>query len=264
MAYHFHQNRKLYFEHQCQNALTYVIPFIRQQMQLTAGMKVLEVGCGEGGVLKAFLNEGLYGVGVELTENKYERSLENLAGEIEKGQCRIIHKNIYDPSFETEFAAAFDLIVLKDVIEHIPDQERILRKMKTFLKSGGQIYFGFPPWYMPFGGHQQIAKTKASKLPWLHVLPNFLYLNIYRAFGETEEVIGWLENIKSTRITIEQFEHYARCAGYSISAKKLYLINPIYKYKFKLKPRRQLPVLDAIPWFRNFYTTCAYYLIKPL
>jgi len=49
---------------------------------------------------------------------------------------------------------------------------------------------------------------------------------------------------------------------YSIPLKQFYLINPIYKYKFNLKPRNQFPLLGAIPYIRNYWTTCVYYLIQ--
>ncbi|WP_299106332.1 hypothetical protein, partial [uncultured Bradyrhizobium sp.] len=51
--------------------------------------------------------------------------------------------------------------------------------------------------------------------------------------------------------------------GYSILARKHYLINPIYQWKFGWKPRAQFRLITLIPYFRNFFTTCVYYLIRP-
>jgi hypothetical protein len=56
--FEFHKNRKHYFEMQVNNAAQFVIPFIEQKINITPGMQVLEIGCGEGGVLKAFINKG--------------------------------------------------------------------------------------------------------------------------------------------------------------------------------------------------------------
>ena len=51
-----------------------------------------------------------------------------------------------------------------------------LTTLKILLKDKGQIFFGFPPWYMPFGGHQQVAHKKwTSKLPYYHILPMPIY-----------------------------------------------------------------------------------------
>ena len=262
MAYHFHKDRKLYFQHQRENCKNYVIPFIRKKYDIPAGGRVLEIGCGEGGVLQAFIDEGFEGTGVELSEHKYEQATENLAEEIAAGKAKLSRKNIYDADFENELGK-FDLVVLKDVIEHIHDQPKLMREMHKLLKPNGHIFFGFPPWQMPFGGHQQIANNKwLSKLPFYHLLPYPLYKALLKAGGETQGIIDDLVEIKDTGITLERFERISKDANYEIANKTLFLINPIYKYKFGLQPREQLPVIGSIPWIRNFYTTCGFYLLK--
>lgn len=91
-------------------------------------------------MLKAFLDKGCTGVGVELEEGRLQLAGEFLEKEVALGTVKLINKNIYDPSFETEFSNKFDLIVLKDVIEHIPNQEKILMEFQKFLKPGGNIF----------------------------------------------------------------------------------------------------------------------------
>jgi len=133
--------------------------------------------------------------------------------------------------------------------------------MKGFLNPGGVIFFGFPPWQMPFGGHQQINKGKLlSKIPYYHLLPAFIYKAILK-LGK-EDVAEMME-IKETGISIERFEKIAKTTGYTILNKTHYLFNPIYEYKFGLKPRVQSKLISSIPWVRNFFTTCVYYLITP-
>ncbi|MFV0269857.1 MAG: hypothetical protein ACK5HT_22280, partial [Draconibacterium sp.] len=72
---------------------------------------------------------------------------------------------------------------------------------------------------------------------------------------------GLLE-IKETGISIERFESIYRINGFKALDKTLFLVNPNYEVKFRLKPRRQVKVIKAIPWVRNYFTTCAYYLLK--
>jgi SAM-dependent methyltransferase len=261
MALDFHSNKAYYFQMQHDNAAEYVIPFIEATFELKAGMKVLEIGCAEGGVLLAFLEKGMEGVGVELSEPRAAQAKDFLKEYIEKGQAQVFSKNIYDESFEEMFKGQFDLIVLKDVIEHIHDQPKLMKFMKTYLKPNGKIFFGFPPWQMPFGGHQQVANSKLSRMPWLHLWPRPIYRGFLKLFGESQPSIDELMDIYTTRISLERFERIVGETGYQISGKQLFLINPIYKYKFKLKPRKQLKLLGAIPWLRNFWTTCGYYLI---
>ena len=42
--------------------------------------------------------------------------------------------------------APFDLIILRDVIEHIHNQERFMGFLKRFIAPGGVVFFGFPAW----------------------------------------------------------------------------------------------------------------------
>ncbi len=256
----FHEDRMRYFDMQVENTAEYVIPFIEKVKKVDEGLRVLEIGAGEGGVLKAFVDRGCYGVGVELHENKLEIGKQRLKEEQEQNKVRLIAKDIYDADPATDFGGLFDIVILKDVIEHIYDQERLIVWMKTFIKDDGIIFFGFPPWQMPFGGHQQVCKNKfLSILPYYHLLPRFLYSAMLKVFGENPED---LLEIKETGISIDRFEKIIRKTDYTIAEKELFLINPIYKYKFNLKPRKQNKWIGKIPYFRNFVTTCAFYVIK--
>ena len=99
-------------------------------------------------------------------------------------------------------------------------------------------------------------------LPYVHLLPNPLYKGVLKLFGEHDAIIKELFEVKSTGISIERFEKLVDKGGYTITKKTFFLFNPIYKYKFGIKPRKQSGIIAAIPWFRDFVTTCVYYLIK--
>lgn len=262
MAYDFHTDKETYIKWQYENAANYVIPFIEQKLKIVKGMKVLEIGCAEGGVLKAFVDKGCIGSGIELSESRYKRATKTLAQEIKEGRAFLIRKNIYEVDIHKEIPHLYDLIVLKDVIEHIPEQEKLLAKLREFLNPNGHIFFGFPPWQMPFGGHQQIAKNKLlSVLPYYHLLPRFLYKGLLNALNEPISTEGLLE-IKDTGISIERFERICKSNNYSIQLRKFFLVNPIYFYKFGLKAKEQFSWLSRIPYLRNFVTTCMYYLVR--
>ena len=255
----FHKDRKRYFDIQVLNTEKYVLPFIEEKFPILLGMRVLEIGCGEGGVLKAFIDKGCIGLGVELDEPRLIHAREWLTEEISARKIQFLSKNIYDTNV-SELGGAFDLIILKDVIEHIHDQPKLMRYMHSFLKETGTIFFGFPPWQMPYGGHQQICKGKwLSKIPWYHLLPASLYKWILKINGE-----NWQEmmEIKESGISIEKFEKMVRETKYRVLNEKHYLINPIYEYKFRKKAKEQFSFIKAVPRLRNFFTTCVYYLIR--
>lgn len=263
MALEHHHNHKMRFEQQVENASEFVIPFIEKTLPIQAGLKVLEIGCGEGGVLKPFFERGCICVGVDLDQPRIDLAHEFLATEIQTGKMIILNQNVYETEFKTKYHQYFDLIILKDVIEHIHNQEEFMPFMRSLLKDKGQIFFGFPPWYMPFGGHQQIAKKKwTSKLPYYHLLPMPIYTNILKLAGENKHTIDSLIDVKQTGISIERFERIAKKSNYEIVNKQWFLFNPIYKYKFGIKPKKQFALFGIVPFLRNFLTTCAYYTLQ--
>lgn len=258
--FEFHADRKRYFDIQVMNAEKYVIPFIEEKFPVRPGMRVLEIGCGEGGVLKAFVNKGCEGLGVELDTPRIDDALKFLPDDVAAGNIRFVAKDIYLVDIEKDFSGRFDIIVLKDVIEHIHDQPKLIGWMKNFLNPGGIVFFGFPPWYMPFGGHQQMCRSKLSKLPYIHLLPRGIYRWILK---KKKEPVEALMEIRDTGISIERFEKICKKEGYVFLHKRHYLLNPIYEWKFGWKPRKQAGLIKAIPFFRNFLTTCVYYIIQP-
>lgn len=223
-------------------------------------MRVLEIGCGEGGVLKAFSNMGCEGIGVELDTPRIDDAVKFLPEEVTTGRIRFVAKDIYKVDIENDLNGLFDIIVLKDVIEHIHDQARLIGWMKNFLKPGGVVFFGFPPWYMPFGGHQQMCRSTISKMPYIHLLPRRLYKWILK---RKKEPVEELMEIRDTGISIERFEKICSKENYKIIHHRHYLLNPIYEWKFGWKPRTQGLLIKAIPFVRNFFTTCVYYLVQP-
>ncbi|MBC8034480.1 MAG: class I SAM-dependent methyltransferase [Chitinophagaceae bacterium] len=259
--FEFHADKRRYFDIQKMNAEKYVIPFIEETFAITPGMRVLEIGCGEAGVLLPFLERQAVAVGVELDAPRLIMANEMLKDYVDRGKVRFIAKDIYDTDPEKELGGSFDLIILKDVIEHIHDQPRLIAEMKRFLNPGGCIFFGFPPWQMPFGGHQQMNSNRwMSKLPYYHLLPRPVYKWLLHQFkGPVDDLM----EIRDTGISIERFEKIVEQTGYRVSNKTHYLVNPIYEYKFGWKVRKQATIIKALPHFRNYFTTCAYYLITP-
>jgi len=258
----FHTDKARYFEMQRSVAAQFVVPMLERHLARPKPWRVLEVGCAEAGVLKAFTDAGHYGLGIELEPGRAALAREFLSTEIDQGKAEIRTDNIYDVAPRALGAEGFDAIVLKDVIEHIPHQERMLPRLAEFLAPGGKIFFGFPPWMMPFGGHQQIARSKwVSKVPWLHLLPAPLYRGWVRLAGERGLIQDELEDIRSTRITIERFERISAASGFELCERTLWLTNPIYSLKFGIPVRKQIGILASIPVIRNFTSTAAYYVV---
>jgi len=261
-----HVNRQQYFDEQRESSEKYVLPYIRQGMEsggsaIGKGCRVLEIGCGEGGNLAPFLEAGCECWGVELLKESYNNALMFYAENPLKSQLHLVQKNIYDVTPE-ELGGTFDVIFLRDVIEHIPAQERFMKHLKRFMLPGGVAFFAFPPWRMPFGGHQQVSRSKwVCRMPYIHVFPRPVYRLLLKILGSSESEISGLLSLSETGISIGRFEKIIRRENYKVVRKTSWLINPNYQVKFGLKPRR-LPYIFRIPYVQDFYTTAMYYLLR--
>ncbi|MEM6769879.1 MAG: class I SAM-dependent methyltransferase [Bacteroidota bacterium] len=256
-----HTNKRRYFNEQALTTREHVMPYLQQTMEISAATRVFEIGCGEGGNLVPFLELGCACVGVDFNQGKINLGLQFIAEDLPGAQVQLLTQDIYDSSADA--LGRFDLIILRDVIEHIHDQRKFLSMVHRFLNPGGRIFFGFPPWRMPFGGHQQICHSKVlSKLPWFHLLPMPLYKTTLRAFGESPRMVENLAEIKETGISIARFSALVAATGYVFERKDLWLINPNYKTKFGLTPRALPSLLGKLPWVKDFYTTCCYAVIR--
>ncbi len=256
-----HTDKQLYFNEQVFTTEKYVIPFLRETMAIEKGTSVLEIGCGEGGNLKPFLDLGCNVTGIDISASKIDNAIAFFHDHPDSHKAVFIAKDIY--LAENDLKDKYDVIIMRDVIEHIHDQDRFMGYVKRFMKPGTLFFLAFPPWYNPFGGHQQVAKNRLlSKLPYFHLLPKGLYRFVLKAGGESKEKIEAFLEIKETGISIERFEMILRKHRYLVVSKRAYFINPNYEVKFGLKPRKQMELITSIPFFRNFLVTACYYLVK--
>ena len=247
-----HANRQMYFNEQVFTTEKYVIPYIQQVYKINNNTKVLEIGCGECGNLKPFLDLGCEVWGVDYDIPRINLANEYLKDHPNKKSLHLIAKDIY--TVNPAELPKFDLVIMRDTIEHIPNQALFLKKLYDYLQTDAIIFFGFPPWRMPFGGHQQLCKSPLlSKLPWFHILPNWIYFKILKWGGEPDSVINDLKEIKETRISIHRFKKIIKNNNYSFLLLDHYLFNPNYEIKFKIKPKKVWGIFK-IPFIKDFYT----------
>lgn len=256
-----HINRNQYFSEQIYTTKVHVIPFIQEFKNIDENTVVLEIGCGEGGNLVPFMDLGCRVFGVDISESKISKAMELFSDMEDSFKATFISEDIYKLSKDD--LPPIDLIIMRDVIEHIPDQRKFMSFVKQFLNEDGKIFFGFPPWQMPFGGHQQTCSNKIlARLPYFHLFPKGIYKAILKAFGETDDKVLALMEIRDTRITIEQFREIISSEGYRVDKETLWLVNPNYEVKFNLKPTKQSQLISELAYVRNFLTTCCYSLVS--
>lgn len=136
------------------------------------GLRILDVGCGEGHVARAASERGaLKVVGYDIEEKWNTPNTETLilTTEIERAK-----KN-----------APFDVVIIYDVIDHIKEADPVglLNEVKNSLTSDGRIYLRTHPWCSRHGGHLYDKINKA----FLHMCLD--ETELLRLFGvSTEEV----------------------------------------------------------------------------
>lgn len=103
------------------------------QYAARAGEKMLDVGCGSGLTLLEARNLGIEAWGIEADPN-VKRFADTL-------DLRIHHGSLHDQPF---VGIDFDLIVLNQVIEHIPEPDKALEMIRGRLAQGGRVIMVFP------------------------------------------------------------------------------------------------------------------------
>ena len=252
-----HSDHKQYFDELAITSNKYFLPYIQKFFNIDKDLKIIEIGCGEGGNLLPFARKGCNVTGVDIAKDKIQSAIEYF--EQEGVQARFIASDVFKLK---ELEHEFDLIICHDVIEHITDKKGFISKCQVLLKPQGLMFMSFPAWQMPFGGHQQICKSKfLSHLPWFHLLPRFMYKGMLKMFGEKQHLDELLD-IKQCKCPIEKFEKIIKESPFVKLHRLFWFINPHYEIKFHLKPRRLWRWVGGIPWVRNFFTTSSFYMLK--
>lgn len=253
-----HKNYDQYFRENDESCSKYYLPFFTEYA--TCGQdklfRVLEVGCGVGGNLAPYARRGCEVKGVDIDSNSIEWAIKMFTQEGLSGT--FVHTDIH----EYEDVSRYDLIILHDVIEHISDKERLMSRLRQLLSDDATLHIAFPAWCMPFGGHQQVARTKfVSRCPFIHLLPSRLFVWLLRRLGENESVISDFLNIRDTRMTIQDFEKLCMDMDMKVVHRRFYFINPHYETKFGLKPRILWKWISCLPYIRDFFSTSCHYLL---
>ncbi|HVK40014.1 MAG TPA: class I SAM-dependent methyltransferase [Candidatus Kapabacteria bacterium] len=249
---------KYYWGYMFGLAQEFIIPFLESRKIPVRDASIIEIGCAEGGNLCAMSEVGARElVGTDIAEPRLEnaRIIADLLGQKITYSS---HDVIYQPPFR-DWLEHFDLALLRDVIEHLDDAEVALRNIRQVLKPNGVLYVTFPPYYSPFGGHQQTLVNWASKVPFMHLLPERVFERMIASGRPADKVE--VRRLRRIRMTTTKFRRAAKNAGYSIIDEKLYFIRPVYKMKFGLNPV-SANIVRSLPVLRDVVALEAGYLLR--
>lgn len=139
LAHHRFRSKADYRHFQIYQGKLIVDYLTEQGIRLQQGVKVLDLGCGNGGYSHVLAQAGAEVISLDFMRPK--------AG--------IPETFILADALETPFAScSFPFVFCASLIEHVPDPVKLVREIGRVLTPDGVVYLSFPPFYSPVGGHQ--------------------------------------------------------------------------------------------------------------
>ncbi len=134
------------------------------------GKKVLDAGCGNGGMSIAFYEAGAIPTGVEV-----EKELYDIAHVHAQSYSANINFVLYDGTILPLQSNTYDSAISVSVLEHTTDPVLYLQEILRVMKPGGSLYLAFPNKLWP--------KETHTGLWFLTYLPLFLIKKVIKLFN---------------------------------------------------------------------------------
>lgn len=135
-------------------------PIFNQFKKLTQGTEYLEIGTGTGEMLAIALEFGYHAEAVEICKEDCERISAFLGVDVH--WCDVTN-------YETE--KQYDVIVMGDVLEHVIEPVRVLKKVKQMLKKDGVLWISTPNYNSAYA-----RMEKFTHCMW-HALNHYTYVS---------------------------------------------------------------------------------------
>jgi len=126
---------------------------------------VLDVGCGRAEYVRLLLKHSSNTFGIETSAQKLT-------------ECYRTHPELHERVIEASAEAipfpdhCFDVVILNEVLEHVPDQDAALREIHRVLKPGGKLLLFCPNRVFLFETHGFIILGALRMwIPVIHYLP---------------------------------------------------------------------------------------------
>ena len=173
----------------------YIVDFCRKALPTPQKARCLDYGCGGGEVVELARKEGIDFLGCDLYYSGGDLSERVAADLLKEGRVqRMTEDRIpWDDN-------SFDLVVSNQVIEHVPDLQKVLKEIYRVLKPGGMVVSLFP--------HREIWHEPHCGLPLLHRFRKdsewrVPYASILRCMG-----LGYFTDGIGRRAWAERFCHW--------------------------------------------------------
>ena len=158
--------------------------------------RVLEIGCGYGGITFALAKKFGSVVAIDATYELLEFTRLRLIGK-KISNVELFHVSKFEDQFEVAIQGKFDLIVINGVLEWVGSgtnkispkihQQEFMSKCESLLSEKGEIFLAienrwYPKWWI---------RDPHSKLPWTAILPRG-FANLYSKRKRSESYRTWI------------------------------------------------------------------------
>ena len=232
-------------------------------------LRVLDDGCGGGGMCVSFAEEAPFVVGIDLTD-RFRDAGSRLAAEKRVRHARFARADGTALPFRD---GAFDLVLSHAVIEHVKDPGAYLREARRVLQTGGLLFLQTAPYLSPSGAHLPRLKVPvplhlivghraafaasrwlAKRAPqWLDVASEGSSFVTLARRGE-EKIDDLLY-----RVTVWNLRRHILDAGFRLVREDLY----VSRLATRLLSSRLSALVTRVPLFRDILVTNMEYILAP-
>ncbi len=255
-------HKEKYWFYQYRLGREYLLPLLQKWGVKISGARILDIGCAEAGILCACAEAGANSLGVELSPSRLHLARQFASPE-HLSRLHFIAADFFHMPLRPE-ALNFDLVLLRDVFEHLPDKEHAFATLVDIMQSQTLLVLTFPPFYSPFGGHQQMLGGFLRRVPWFHFLPGPIWRRIREYINCNDPNPGFLlemEKLRQNRMSIALCKRLARQHNLSVEGEAYYLSRPSYKLRYGW-PIIKAQFLGRIPVVRELLITGAVIMMR--
>jgi len=111
------------------------LSFIKSHTELV-DKEVLDIGCGGGILTEALAREGANTTGIDLAK----KTIDIARKHANKENLTIDYQVVSAESWANDNEARYDVITCMELLEHVPDPEKVITTIDTLLKPQGKVF----------------------------------------------------------------------------------------------------------------------------
>jgi 2-polyprenyl-3-methyl-5-hydroxy-6-metoxy-1,4-benzoquinol methylase len=205
---------------------------VREMLGPVEGVRILDLGCGDGGVSLPLLGHTNELTLVDLSPRMLDLASQAVPRD-QRARVSVVHSSVDD--FRP--TAPFDIILCLGVLAHVPCIESTMAKIAEWLKSGGRAIVELTP--EPLGWKR--------RLPFYHVLA-----------GAVSETRGY----KLNQMTAKDFVALATAKGLSLRLVRRHGLPLPGMSWWPTRWRHNYEMLTSRPWLARFGSEQLHYFSK--